>query len=74
MEPKASILIPNFNHASYLEERLQSMISQTFNAFELIMLDNCSSDNSVEVIIRVLGECPHRLIVNQANSGSTFAQ
>ena len=74
MRPTVSIIVPNYNHASYLEERLQSIISQTFKAFELIILDDCSSDNSVEVIKRVLGEYPHRLIVNQANSGSTFAQ
>ena len=74
MRPTVSIIVPNYNHASYLEERLESIIGQTFKDFELIVLDDCSSDNSVAVIKRVLGEYSHRLIVNQANSGSTFAQ
>lgn len=74
MGPKVSIIIPNFNHARYLEERLASIINQTFKDFELIVLDDCSIDDSVEVIQNFLGEFPYRLIVNQANSGSTFAQ
>jgi glycosyltransferase involved in cell wall biosynthesis len=72
--PKVSVIIPNYNHSAYLEERLASVVGQTFQDFELIILDDCSPDNSVEVINRCLGDYPHRLIVNQVNSGSTFAQ
>lgn len=74
MTPRVSIIIPNYNHSIYLEERLASVLGQTFQDFELIILDDCSSDNSVEVVKRYLGDYPHRLIVNQVNSGSTFAQ
>ncbi|MEB3318404.1 MAG: glycosyltransferase family 2 protein [Cyanobacteriota bacterium] len=74
MTPRVSVIVPNYNHAAYLEERLASVINQTFQDFELIVLDDCSPDNSVEVIKHSLSDYPHTLIVNQVNSGSTFAQ
>jgi glycosyltransferase involved in cell wall biosynthesis len=74
MTPKVSVIIPNYNHSAYLKERLESVVGQTFQDFELIILDDCSSDNSVEVIKSHLHDYPYRLIINQVNSGSTFAQ
>jgi glycosyltransferase involved in cell wall biosynthesis len=74
MSPRVSIIIPNYNHAPYLNERLASILGQTFQDFELIILDDCSSDDSVEVIQHFLGDYPHKLVANRVNSGSTFAQ
>ncbi|MFN9546335.1 MAG: glycosyltransferase family 2 protein [Cyanobacteriota bacterium] len=74
MTPLVSIIVPNYNHAAYLEERLQSIISQTFQDFELIILDDASTDHSIQVIQQALASIPYRLIINQTNSGSTFAQ
>ena len=47
--PLVSILIPNFNHARYLDTCIQSAINQTYANKEIILLDNGSADNSVEV-------------------------
>jgi len=48
--PKVSIVLPNYNYARYLDERIQSLLNQTYGDFELIILDDASTDNSTEVI------------------------
>lgn len=73
--PLVSIIVPNYNHADYLEARLQSVLEQTFTDVEIILLDDCSTDASLDVIARYrhhpkVVHC----IVNETNSGSTFHQ
>ena len=46
--PKVSVIIPNYNHASYLETRLESVTNQTIEDFEIIVLDDAITDNSLE--------------------------
>lgn len=50
MTPRISILMPCYNNALYVAEAIESMLNQTFTDFELIVLDDCSTDNSREVI------------------------
>ena len=50
--PLVSIIIPNYNHARFLDERMQSVLGQTYQNFEVIILDDRSTDNSREVIGR----------------------
>ena len=45
-----SIIVPNYNHAPYLRQRLDSIFSQTYQDFKFVILDNYSIDNSKEVI------------------------
>ncbi len=73
--PLVSVIIPNYNHARYLEQRLDSVFGQTYPNFEVIILDDCSTDNSLEVINRYKDN-PHvsQVVVNEVNSGSTFKQ
>lgn len=70
-----SIIIPNYNHEKYLEERIQSILNQTYQNFEIIILDDCSTDNS-KIIIEKYRNNPKfkHIIYNQQNSGSTFKQ
>lgn len=70
-----SIIIPNFNHAKYLRQRITSALSQTCDKFEVIILDDCSNDNSKEIILNYI-DSPKisKFIVNEVNSGSPFAQ
>ncbi len=74
-QPLVSVIIPNYNHARYLEQRLDSVFNQTYPNFEVIILDDCSTDNSLEVINRYKDN-PHlrQIVVNETNSGSVFKQ
>jgi glycosyltransferase involved in cell wall biosynthesis len=73
--PKVSVIVPNYNHAPYLDERIDSIIGQTCADFELIILDDCSTDNSREVIGKYANHPKvSQVIFNQANSGSVFKQ
>lgn len=75
MQPTVSVIIPNYNHAPYLRQRIDSVLGQTFGDFEVILLDDCSSDNSREIIeeYRNHPKVSH-VELNAVNSGSTFAQ
>lgn len=73
--PKVSVIIPNYNHAAYLPERIESVLNQSFTDFELIILDDKSPDNSREVINSYASLHPNiKTVFNTKNSGSTFAQ
>ena len=73
--PKVSVIIPNYNHARYLCERIDSVLAQTFADFELILLDDCSTDNSREIISTYENHTSVKEIVfNKTNSGSSFIQ
>lgn len=70
-----SVIIPNYNHAPFLRQRIESILNQTFQDFELILLDDCSTDNSRDI----LGEYrdnPHvsHVVYNTVNGGSPFKQ
>lgn len=70
-----SIIVPNFNHAPFLGERLNSIFNQTFVDYELIILDDASTDNSDEVIKRLIFDKSKTIYIpNKLNSGSTFSQ
>ena len=72
--PLVSIIVPNYNHARFLHERLSSIRNQKFRDYELIVLDDASSDQSLSVIRAELADIPHQLIINEQNSGSPCSQ
>jgi glycosyltransferase involved in cell wall biosynthesis len=72
--PVVSVIVPNYNHAQFLARRLDSILSQTFSDFEVIYLDDASTDNSDKVIASFLEDPRIRFIRNTVNSGSAFKQ
>lgn len=72
--PKVSVVVPNYNYGRFLERRLQSIMNQTFQDFEIIYLDDASTDDSDEVFAKFAGDPRIRSIHNQVNSGSPFKQ
>lgn len=73
--PEVSVIIPNYNHAPFLRERIDSVLNQTYSDFEVIILDDCSTDNSREIIETYRGhEKITHIEYNTVNSGSTFKQ
>ena len=75
MSETVSVIIPNYNHAKYLNQRIDSVLNQTYQNFEVIILDDCSPDNSKQVIEAYRGHPKISTIVyNEQNSGTTFKQ
>ena len=73
--PTVSVIVPNYNHAAYLRQRIDSILGQTYQDFELLLLDDCSWDDSREVI-ESYRDNPHvtQIVYNERNSGSAFHQ
>lgn len=73
--PLVSVIIPNYNYARYLPERIDSILKQTFQDFELILLDDVSTDDSVSVLKQYsTNEHVSQLVINETNTGSPFKQ
>ena len=75
MCPKVSVIVPNYNYERYLKARIESILRQTFGDFELILLDDASTDGSVSVM-ESYRDNPHvtHIVVNSHNTGSPFTQ
>ena len=76
-QPFVSVIIPNYCHARYLDQRIQSVLNQTYQNFEVIILDDCSPDDGAsKVVIEKYRKNPHvsRVVYNEVNSGSPFKQ
>ncbi|NDW17543.1 glycosyltransferase [Dysgonomonas sp. 216] len=75
MNALVSVIIPNYNHSLFLKQRIESVLNQSFQDFELIILDDCSTDESRNVIEQYRGnEKVAHIVYNEVNSGSTFKQ
>jgi glycosyltransferase involved in cell wall biosynthesis len=72
--PRVSIIVPNFNHGRFLSRRLTSIFEQSIQDFELIFLDDASTDNSLEVFKVFANDSRVTLHVNKSNSGNPFVQ
>ncbi len=73
---KVSVVVPNYNYEAYLPERLATVFNQDMPVFEIIVLDDKSPDNSLEVIkqsAKIAGR-NIRLEANSSNSGNVFKQ
>lgn len=74
--PLVSIIVPNYNHEKYLRKRLDSVYNQTYSNYEVILLDDCSSDNSRDILLEYARKYPEKTIVdfNESNGGRVFKQ
>lgn len=61
-QPLVSIVIPCYNHAQFVQETIQSVIDQDYENIELIIIDDGSKDNSVEVIQEMIPACEERFV------------
>ncbi len=69
-----SVLVPNYNDAHYLEEALGAILSQSFKPTEIIIIDDCSTDNSLEVIDAFCRKNSNiKLVQNDSNKGLPFS-
>lgn len=73
--PLVSIIVPNYNHEKYLKQRLECIFNQTFTNFELILLDDCSTDNSRIILSEYAANVKvSHCVFNEINTGNTFIQ
>lgn len=74
MTPKYSIIVPLFNKAPYVKKALESICAQTFKDFECIVVDDGSTDGSLDVVRSLdIGDCKLE-IISQANAGVAAAR
>ncbi len=74
--PRISVVVPSFNYARYLKQRLVSIFAQSQPVLEIIVLDDASSDDSVDVARAAAAEWGRsvRVVAATRNSGSVFRQ
>jgi glycosyltransferase involved in cell wall biosynthesis len=73
---KVSVVLPNYNYARYLPGRLDSIFNQNYPVFEVQVLDDCSDDDSIDVV-RCVAQAANRkisLVQNTTGSGNVFRQ
>jgi len=68
-EPRLSITVLNYNYGHFLEQCLNSILSQSYTDFEVIVIDDCSKDNSISVVEPFFEDRRVRLIAHSQNAG-----
>lgn len=73
---RVSVIVPNYNYARYMLDRLISIFGQTYPLFETIVLDDASTDDSLKKIAEIATSAKRAITVvpNKVNSGNVFAQ
>jgi glycosyltransferase involved in cell wall biosynthesis len=72
---KVSIILPSFNHELFLRDRLNSILNQTFKDWQIIIIDDKSSDNSLQILTEFYESNKQKVkhfSVNESNSGSGY--
>jgi Glycosyltransferases involved in cell wall biogenesis len=74
--PGITAVLPCFNHVQFLEERIESVLSQTRPVNQIVFLDDASTDGSAELARKLLNSFPGQVdvYINSFNSGSPFTQ
>lgn len=68
--PAISVIIPMFNAEEYIDECLKSLLTQTFKDFEIIIVDDCSADNSVQIAESYIPQFDGRLRIEKTEKNS----
>ncbi len=68
--PRVSFVVTNHNYSRYLEHAIGGLLAQTYTSLEIIVVDDCSTDNSREVLQRYADHARVRLVYHEQNQGS----
>ena len=74
MSELVSIVMPSYNTASYIEESIESVLAQTYTEWELLIVDDCSTDNTDAVVAPYLADTRIRYLKNETNSGAAVSR
>ena len=73
--PLVSVIIPLFNYQKYIKWCLNSIIKQTYDNIEIIVINDCSTDNSVEVVKKIQSNVNNIILIElKKNSGYSVAK
>ena len=72
-KPLISVVIPTHNDSKYIKEAILSVINQTYNNLEIIVIDDFSSDNTIE-IIKSFNDKRIKIIQNDSNKGAAYSR
>lgn len=73
MNDLVSIIMPSYNTAPYISETIQSVLNQTYQNWELIVVDDCSTDNTDQVVAYIKDE-RIKYLKNEKNSGAAISR
>ena len=73
MTELVSIVMPNYNCAKYIPETIKSVLAQTYINWELLFVDDCSTDNSVE-LVKKFNDSRIKIFINEKNSGAAVSR
>ena len=71
---KFSVIIPLYNKAPYVAKAIESVLAQTFNDYELVIVDDGSKDNSAEIAAQAIENQPNCRLIRQKNAGVSMAR
>lgn len=74
MSELVSIIMPSYNTGAFIKETIQSVLKQTYENWELLIVDDCSTDNTDEVVLPFLNDQRIRYIKNEINSGAAVSR
>jgi teichuronic acid biosynthesis glycosyltransferase TuaG len=75
LKPLVSIITPLFNSEAYVSESINSVLNQTYSNWELILIDDCSKDKTLEIVETFLLKSPNiKIIKNQENFGAAITR
>jgi len=74
MNDLVSIIMPSYNTGRFIEETIRSVLAQTYANWELIIVDDCSGDNTDDVVKPFLTDARIRYFKNDANSGAAVSR
>lgn len=75
MIPKVSIITPNYNCSNYISQTIKSVIAQTYSNWEMIIVDDCSTDDSYELALEYSKHDSRIMVLrNEKNSGAALSR
>ncbi|MEN3323828.1 glycosyltransferase family 2 protein [Mariniflexile soesokkakense] len=75
MKPLVSIITPMFNSEDFISETINSVISQTYTNWELFLIDDCSTDKTLQIVNQFVSQYPNiKLLKNDTNLGAAITR
>jgi len=74
LRPSFTVIIPTYNRAEFIRDTLESVLAQVYTNYEIIVVDNCSTDNTAEVLDPYINEKRIRFFRNDRNRERAYSR